>query len=29
MESLKELYSKMKELGKDDEDFCSIYQLFK
>ncbi len=26
---VKELYSKMKELGKGEEDFCSIYQLFK
>lgn len=25
----KELYSKMRMLGKGDEDFCSIYQLFK
>ncbi len=29
MESLKELYSKMKELGKGEEDFSSIYKLFK
>lgn len=26
---VKELYSKMKEMGKGEEDFCSIYQLFK
>lgn len=26
---VKELYSKMKDLGKGEEDFCSIYQLFK